>query len=255
MTLLETGSSRRYAGWSAYVSAALSIIGGVALILFYAFEAPQSIASDDTSPQVFGPLSDYAGLFQFLFMLPLTAALHQLAPAHQRRLSLVAAVCGASGLLTALTAQALLVARVISFAVNLPIVLVALALIGTWMLLASRLGGRDGTLPRWLARVGVITGAAFALMSGLVLLLVLASALAPAAATSAGMFVLQHPLLIGAIVVVAIPGFLAYFFGMLIWLIGVGRRLLVMAVVAQETIQPAADVVQSPRPANTLADG
>lgn len=243
MISLETGSIRRYAGWSANVSAGLSIIGGVALILFYALEAPQSIASGGTSPQVFGPLSDYAGLFQFLFMLPLTAALHQLAPAHQRRLSLVAAVCGASGLLTAVIAQALLVARVISFAVNLPIVLVALALIGTWMLLASRVGGRNGTLPRWLAREGVVTGAAFALMSGLVLPLVLASALAPAAATNAGMFVERHPLLIGAIVVVAIPGFLAYFFGMLIWLIGVGRRLLAMAAVAQETIQPAADVV------------
>lgn len=244
MRSLETGSIRRYAGWSAYVSASLSIIGGVALILFYALEAPQSIASGDTSQQVFGSVSDYAGLFQFLFMLPLTAALQQLAHTHQRRLSLVAAVCGAIGLLTAVSAQALLVAQVISFAVNLPIVLVALALIGTWMLLASRLGGRDGTLPRWLERLGMATGAAFALMSGLVLLLVLLSVLAPAAATSAGMFVLHHPLLIGAIVVVvAIPGFVAYFFGMLIWLIGVGRRLLAMAAVARETIQPAADVV------------
>jgi hypothetical protein len=242
MTPLGTGSIRRYAGWSAYVSAGLSIIGGVALLLFYALEAPRSIATGNTSPQVFGPLSDYAGLFQFLFMLPLTVALYQLAFPKTQRPSLVAAVCGASGLLTALAAQALLVARVISFAVNLPIVLVALALIGTWMLLASRLGGRDGTLPRWLARVGVVTGAAFALMSGLVLLLVLPSALAPAAATSADMFVLQHPLLIGAIVVVAIPGFLAYFFGMLIWLIGIGRRLLAMAAVAQEPMQPAVDV-------------
>src|SRR5260221_9821197 len=166
MISLETGSIRRYAGWSANVSAGLSIIGGVALILFYALEAPQSIASGGTSPQVFGPLSDYAGLFQFLFMLPLTAALHQLAPAHQRRLSLVAAVCGASGLLTAVIAQALLVARGISFAVNLPIVLVALALIGTWMLPASRLRGRNRTLPRWLPRGGVGTGGAFALRRG-----------------------------------------------------------------------------------------
>jgi hypothetical protein len=221
----------------------LSIIGGIALVLFYVLEAPQSIASGDTSPQVFGPPSDYAGLFQCLFMLPLTAAPHQLAPAHQRRLSLVAAVCGASGLLTAVIAQALLVVRVISFAVNLPIVLVALALIGTWMLLTSRLGGRNGTLPRWLARVGVVTGATFAMMSGLVFLLILVSVLAPAAATSAGIFVLQHPLLIGAIVAAAIPGFLTNFFGMLIWLIGAGRRLLAMAAVAQETIQPATDAV------------
>jgi hypothetical protein len=239
MLPLEPDSIRRYAGWSTYVSAGLTIIGGVALILFYALEAPQSIASGDTSPQVFGPLSDYAGLFQFLCMLPLTVALHQLAPAHQRRLSLVAAVCGAIGLLTAVSAQALLVAHVMSFAVNLPIVLVALALIGTWMLLTSRIGGRDGTLPRWLARLGMATGAAFALMSGLVLPLVLVSALAPAAATSAGMFALRHPLLIGAIILLAIPGFLAYFFGMLIWLIGVGRRFLAMAAKAQEMIQPA----------------
>ena len=76
MLPLETGSIRRYAGWSAYMSAGLTIIGGVALILFYMLEAPQSIASGDTSPQVFGPLSDYAGLFQFLFMLPLLSLIH-----------------------------------------------------------------------------------------------------------------------------------------------------------------------------------
>src|SRR5260370_20349229 len=84
MPALETVRIRRYAGWSAYVSAGLAVIGDVALFLFYALEAPRALATGGTSAQVFGPLSDNAGLFSSIFMLPLPLALHQLTAQRSR---------------------------------------------------------------------------------------------------------------------------------------------------------------------------
>lgn len=229
MAAFETDRVRRFAGWSAYVSAGLSIIGGIALFLFYGLEAPRTIATGDTSHYIFGPLSDYAGLFQFLSMLPLTLALYQLALARNQRLSLAAAALGIVGLLTAVIAQALLVTHVIGFEVNLPIILVALVLIGVWMLVANRLGSARGALSPRLAWLGKFTGAVFVLLGGLTLLLVLVSLRDPSAVANLGTFAQQHLWLIGAAIVVVIPGLLANFIGVPIWLIGIGRRLLTTA--------------------------
>ena len=49
MAAFETDRVRRFAGWSAYVSAGLSIIGGIALFLFYGLEAPRTIATGNAS--------------------------------------------------------------------------------------------------------------------------------------------------------------------------------------------------------------
>jgi hypothetical protein len=148
------------------------------------------------------------------------------------------------GLLTAVVAQALLVARVVNFAENLPFILAAFTLIGVWMVLANNhLGRGAGALPPRLAWLGEATGAAFALLGGLTLVAVLVAASNPVvAASNVGVTLKQHPVFIGILIVVGIPVLLAYFFGSLIWLIGVGHRLLAMAVVAQETVQPAAEV-------------
>jgi hypothetical protein len=224
----------RYAGWSAYLSAVLGALSTVFLFLFYGLEVPRAIATGGDT-HVFGTLNDITGLFQFLFMLPLTVALHLLSSARHRGLSLAAMVLGALGLLTAVTAQALLVAQAISFAVNLPIVLAALAPIGGWMIVASHLGRSDGSLSPRLARVGEATGAAFALVGGLAPVVVLASPNGPlsTAAASFGRFAQQRPVIIAGGAVLAVAVFLAWSLGLLIWLVGLGRRLLAVAA-AQE---------------------
>ena len=225
MVAINATRGLRYAGWSAYVSAGLSIIGAIALLLFYALEAPRSIATGSDSQQFFGPLSDYAGLFQFLTMLPLASALHQLAPARNQRPSRVAEILGITGLLTAALAQFLLVAHIISFAVNLPIVLVGMILIGVWLVVANHLGRASGALSRRLSLLGEFTGAMFAALGGLTLLFTLANAINPAAIANFGTFLLNNPVLVGAIIVVFTPALLAYLIGVPIWLIGIGRRL------------------------------
>src|SRR5262249_53779515 len=153
------GRVLRYAGWSAYISAGLAIMGIVFFVLFYALEAPRLVSTGKEGPTFFGTLNDIAALFEYLFMLPLTVVLYWLTSS-RGGLSWVAMVVGIVGMLTAVIAQALLVARVISFTVNLPFVLAAFTLIGLWMVLANHLGRRGGALSLGLAWLGELTGAA-----------------------------------------------------------------------------------------------
>lgn len=72
----------RFAGWCACLSGSLSIISGIFFVLFYALEVPRMSTPD--APQTFGTLNDIATLFQFLCQLPVTLALHRLAPPNRR---------------------------------------------------------------------------------------------------------------------------------------------------------------------------
>lgn len=226
MLAINTDRRLRYAGWSAYVSAGIAIIGAIALLLFYGLEAPQVLATGSNSQQVFGPLSDYAGLFQYLAMLPLTVALYQLAPARKQRQSWVAAILGLTGLLTAALAQFLLVAHIIDVTVNLPIILVGIVFIGMWLVAANRLARASGALSRRPTLLGTFTGAMLAALGVLTLLMMMAYAISSTAIANLGTFLLDNPVLIGAIIVVLTPTLLAYFIGVPVWLIGIGRRLL-----------------------------
>lgn len=225
----QLGRFQRYAGWLAYASAGLSIIGGIAFFLFYGLEAPRIFAGDTTSPQIFGPLSDYAGLFQFLFMLPLPVALHQLAATRARRLSWLGAGLGVAGLLTYALSQTLLVTHVIGIEINIPMVLVGLVLISVWLLIANRLGRAGSVLPPRLAALGEFTGIALIVLGSIAFLLVLVNARDPSAMARVGAFAQQQPWLIGVAVVVLLPGLVAFFIAVPIWLIWVGRRLLANA--------------------------
>jgi hypothetical protein len=222
----------RYARWSAYVSATFWILGNVAVLLFYTLELPRSLAGG-TEPHVFGPLSDYASLLQFVFLLPLPLALLQVSSSRQANPGFVAAL-GVIGSLLGATAQALLVTDVIAFELNLPIILVALALISVWMFLVSRRGRLEKLLSTRLARLGMITGTSLAVLTSLVLAGVVATALNPGSMATVSAFIQRNPAFIGVGVALFIPGFLAYFCGVPLWLIGAGRRLLTTPLVSEQ---------------------
>jgi hypothetical protein len=230
MSFVEPDRMRRAAGWSAYVSVGLDVVGAVFLFLFYALEAPHMTASGDASPRIFGPLSDTAGLFSSAFMLPMPIALYQLTTQRSRGLGWAAMAFGVLGLLTTIIAQTLLMAHAISSEANLPFTLGGLALIGVWMSLASHLGRSEDALAPRLAWLGELTGAVLAVEVGVVFLIVLAAALNPAVAPNLSALAQQSRALIGVVIVLVIPGALAYFFGAPIWLIGLGRGLLAAPV-------------------------
>lgn len=222
----------RFAGWSACLSGGLSIISGIFFVLFYALEVPRMSTPD--APQTFGTLNDIATVFQFLCLLPVTLALHRLAPLDLRGLSLLGMVVGIVGLVGVVVVQALLVAGVLSFAVNLPLVMTAFGLFGVWMLLANRLARASGALAPRLAWLGQATGIAFILMSALTLLAVFMSWRDLSAVARLGDAALQSPVLIGIALIVGIPLLLAFFIAVPLWDIWLGRRLLAMAGGAAE---------------------
>jgi len=234
MSVGESHRLRRFAMWSAFASAGFWIIGNVTVLLFYALELPQSLAGA-AEPHIFGPLSDYASLLQFVFLAPLPLALLQVSSSRQANADVVSAALGVAGSLLGAVAQALLVIGVIEFDLNLPIILVALTLIGAWMFLASQRGRSAKLLSVRLARLGMVTGTSLAALTILVLAGVVATALNPGSVATVGAFFQRNPVIIGVVVVVFIPGFLAYFCGIPLWLIGVGRRLLTSLLAQEQT--------------------
>ena len=235
----------RYAGWATYASAACWIIGNVTVLLFYALELPQSLA-DGTEPRLFGPLSDYASTLQFVFLAPLPLALRRMSSSRRASPGSVAAALGVIGSLTGAVAQGLLVAHVVEFEVNLPIILVALLLIGAWMFLASRQGQSEGYFSSRQARLGKLAGASLALLTALAFAVGMAVALNPGVASNLGALTGPNVALIGLTVALCIPGILAYFFGVPLWLIGVGRRLLSGDATPEQSNRPSA-LVGSPK--------
>ncbi len=223
----------RFAMWSAYLSAGLSIISGILLFLFYGLEVPRMIAADTNAPQTLGTLDDVATLFQFLCALPLTVALHRLAPPSRWRFSAITMAIGVVGLVGVVIVQGLLVLGVMSFAVNLPLVMAAFGLFGVWMLLANRLAHASGAFSRRLARLGQVTGLVFVLGTVIVLLGVFIAWRALPPMERAGTLIQQNPALAGAVVIVLIPLVLAWYVAVPLWLIGVGRRLTSLASLYQ----------------------
>lgn len=211
MSLTASPRNPRFAGWSAYLSAGLSIISGIFLLLFYGLEVPRMDTADSSGQQMFGTLNDIATLFQFLCMLPLTGALHRLAPPDRQRSSLIAMSTGIVGLLGVIIAQTLLVAQVVSFEVNLPIVMASFGLFGIWMILADNLPLCVARAWR-LGRLGEFTGGSFALMAVITLLVIFINGRDPSAEARLGAFAQQYPALVVVAIILAIPLFLGFFF-------------------------------------------
>jgi hypothetical protein len=212
----------RFAGRAALISAGLTIMADVFLILFFAVEAPGK-TTGQAPFLTFGTINDATIVFQFLAMLVLPLALHQLAPPSQRALSALATALGLVGMVIIVIAQTLLVARVITFAVNLPYAMDGHALFGMWALIASHLGRASGALTARLARLGTLVGAVY-LAAGIVVLLWLAISTASpqisAQLTQGNLMVTIVVVILGAAI------FLGYVFGLISWLIVLGRWLL-----------------------------
>jgi hypothetical protein len=208
------------------------------MFLLYSVDVPQAIAAGGQDTSVFGMLNNVTGLLQLLFMLPLTGALYRLSSDRRPHLSLAAMVLGRLGLLMAVIVQTLPVVGVISFPVNLPIVLAALPLIGGWLIVTNHLSRSSGSLSARLAWLGEATGVAFVLAGGLAPVVVLAGPNGPLTEVAANFaaFAQQHPVIIAGGVILAIPIYLLWSLGLLIWLIGLGRYLLAATVVPENDV-------------------
>jgi hypothetical protein len=134
----------------------------VSLILFFGLEAPQATTGAGAE-HLWGPLSDICPIIQMVALLIVARALYQMERPVPPRLSLVASVIGAIGMIGVALLQSLLIARVILFEQEVGPVVLATAVVGVWMIVVSFVGQRRGHLPPRLGWLGVIVGVAFVL--------------------------------------------------------------------------------------------
>src|SRR5688572_16009957 len=144
---MRPSKSNRFAGWSAYLSAAATIIGLLALFL------PFSI------------IIDTASIFIGLAILPAFFALYKLERASNPMLSLAALVAGGVAVLIAAYLQTLLVFKGISSEQSGKIVTIAFGVFAISLAVFNYLAYSNKSFPARLAIWGLVAGAGYAMVT------------------------------------------------------------------------------------------
>jgi deazaflavin-dependent oxidoreductase (nitroreductase family) len=144
------------AAW-ALVSGVAGLCSGMFLILFFAIARPFS--GQPSAWSWLGPANDLTSALQAASLVPVALALRDLMPdEHVRRWTVIGVVAmGAAAVL-----PVLLVAGVLPFAVQAPLVTLFIAVMYCWLYAVSRAGNRSGVVPKAVARVGMGTSLALA---------------------------------------------------------------------------------------------
>ena len=204
-----------YAGWSAILSGAISLIGFVFLLLFFVLEAPRWIQSGEPdTPPLFGTLNDASYIFVALFMILVAVALYKMNWRQSPTFSLISLLIGMTGMLATAIIQALYVPRLIQTAQEVGLLGISLGFIGLWIILVNLLGrARAANLPRGLAWLGVVVGVS------IILLPVAGIAIGGSAFLDSPSIALSNPLFMFAFA----AGILGFSIGYAIWAILLGR--------------------------------
>ncbi len=137
---LVSGRFIRVAVWCAYASGVVCILGILFLVAFYV-----------TFTGWLGNLNDIAVSIQYAFMIPIAFALHRLLRHQNPGLSLTALRLGVAGMLAVIVLQLLLVIGILSFGVQIGIVLIGFMVVLAWFVIIGRLGRSIGILPKSMA--------------------------------------------------------------------------------------------------------
>lgn len=148
-----------YASPMAWLTGIVSILSFVSLILFFSLEAPQ-LATNSASSEFWGPLSDIAAPLAMLPLIGVMLVLHQSERARAPMLSQVAIVLGIVGAVAVIILQILLVIKVLAFEQEVGPVVIAMGLVGVWLLIANYLGLGQHIMPAKLAWLGIFVGIA-----------------------------------------------------------------------------------------------
>ena len=142
----------RFAGWSAYLSAAATVLGIASLIAFF------------TVGQPFGTINDIFSVVIALSSMVVLYALHQIHQQGAPLINLAVFAVGVSALLVAAVLQTLLILNVITFAQTAVIVPLAFGFFGAALVVYGRLSLANGLLPARLAWMSIIAGVGYVLV-------------------------------------------------------------------------------------------
>lgn len=138
------------AGWSAYLSAAATLLTFITGILFF------------TRGGAWGRINDSVSVFQLAFMIPVALALYSL---DFSGLGLAALVIGLAGMLVGGFSQALIALKAATYEKAGRWSLSAGAAVGVWLILTTLIVA--GALPAGVFWAGILAGAAYlALVAG-----------------------------------------------------------------------------------------
>lgn len=143
----------------AAVSGVAGLVSGVCLILFFGLARP---FSGEPSPWSWlGPANDLTSAIQAAALIPVALTLRDLVPGRGiRRWTAI----GVSAMTAATILPLLLVGGILPFAVQAPLVTLAIVIMFCWVFAISRAGGRSGALSPVAARAGMATTAALAVL-------------------------------------------------------------------------------------------
>ena len=139
----------QFASWSAFVSAIATVLGLVALVMFFSFGQP------------WGTVNDISSVVLALSLMPILLVLHQLHRPYAPFITFAAFVIGVLALLTAVVFQSLLIARIIAFAQTAVVVPVAFGLFGASLIIYNGLAYSNELFPHGLAVLGMVAGAGY----------------------------------------------------------------------------------------------
>ena len=136
------------AGWSALVAAAATVLGMIALLLFFSRGQP------------WGTINDAASVVLMVAMIPVALLVGTLETETQTTTSLVVTAIGIIGMVVVIGLQGALVAGVLTYDQVKRPVLAAGGVVGVWYLLAGLLAGGTG-IAGPPAALAMISGAGF----------------------------------------------------------------------------------------------
>lgn len=136
----------------AAISGAAGLVSGACLILFFGLARP--VSGEPSAWSWLGAANDLTSAVQAAALIPVALTLRDLVPgAGVRRWTTI----GVSAMAAATILPLLLVAGLLPFAVQAPLVTLAIVVMFCWMFAISRAGGRAGALTQSTARAGMAT--------------------------------------------------------------------------------------------------
>lgn len=153
----------RRAIWAAHLSGVTALLSFAAYLAFLVFDLPGTMQRGSVNQQTL--TGDLIGLFQglsVLFMIPLALALHQLVGSRSGNVSRIALVIGIASMSVLLAFNLLVVLHIIPETQAGAPISFFLGGIGVWLVAANYLA-RGSFLPKGLAWLGIVIGAAYIL--------------------------------------------------------------------------------------------
>lgn len=147
--------------WFAYAAGIAGVVANAFLIAFYAFQVGRPVAGVS-----FGSANDLVGSLATACMIPVAFALFAGSP--DRSSGRIVHAVGVAAMSVLTVGGPLLVAGVVAFEVQAPIMVAAWMILCLWLLLINRWSRLSGVLPRRTARFGEFLGAGTLLGGALV---------------------------------------------------------------------------------------